>query len=151
LNRKAIVHGHCHDKAVLKMKCEPELLTRAGLEFEVLDSGCCGMAGSFGFEIDHYEISVKCGERILLPKVRETPAEVLVIADGFSCREQIEQLTGRRALHTAEVLQKVLKEGSRHNAEGKQIHAPHTVPEMQEQSQLNNRTQAVPLEIGHEH
>jgi FAD/FMN-containing dehydrogenase/Fe-S oxidoreductase len=151
LKRQAIVHGHCHDKAVMKMKSTPELLKRVGLEFEVLDSGCCGMAGSFGFEIEHYDVSVKCGERILLPKVRETPAEVLVIADGFSCREQIEQLTGRRALHTAEVLLKVLKEGSHQNPEGRQIHAPHTVPEMQEQSQLNNRTQAQPLAIGHEH
>ena len=75
LNRKAIVHGHCHDKAVMKMKCEAELYKSIGLEFEILDSGCCGMAGSFGFEIEHYEISVKCGERILLPRVRETPQE----------------------------------------------------------------------------
>ena len=71
LNRKAIVHGHCHDKAVMKMKGEAELYKKIGLEFEVLDSGCCGMAGSFGFEIEHYEISKKCGERILLPRVRE--------------------------------------------------------------------------------
>ena len=71
LNRKAIVHGHCHDKAVMKMKCEAELYKKIGLEFEILDSGCCGMAGSFGFEIEHYEVSKKCGERILLPRVRE--------------------------------------------------------------------------------
>lgn len=151
LQRQAIIQGHCHDKAVMKMKSAPELLKRVGLEFEVLDAGCCGMAGSFGFEIEHYDISVKCGERILLPKVRETAAEVLIIADGFSCREQIEQLTGRRALHTAEVLLRALKEGSHQNPEGRQIHAPHTVPEMQERSQLKNRTQAQPLEIGHEH
>jgi FAD/FMN-containing dehydrogenase/Fe-S oxidoreductase len=150
LNRKAIVHGHCHDKAVMKMKCEAELYKKIGLEFEILDSGCCGMAGSFGFEIEHYEISKKCGERILLPRVRETPKETLLIADGFSCREQIEQLTNRRALHTAEVLCKVLREGSHKNPEGKKIHAPHTVPEMQEQSQLKNRTKSEPVEIGHE-
>jgi FAD/FMN-containing dehydrogenase/Fe-S oxidoreductase len=151
LNRKAIVHGHCHDKAVMKMKCEAELYKSVGLEFEVLDSGCCGMAGSFGFEIEHYEVSKKCGERILLPRVRETPPETLLIADGFSCREQIEQLANRRALHTAEVLLKVLREGSRENPEGKKIHAPHMVPEMQEQSQLKNRTKTEAVEIGHEH
>jgi Fe-S oxidoreductase len=151
LNRKAIVHGHCHDKAVMKMKCEAELYKSIGLEFEVLDSGCCGMAGSFGFEIEHYEVSKKCGERILLPRVRETPPETLLIADGFSCREQIEQLANRRALHTAEVLLKVLKEGSRKNPEGKKTEAPHTVPEMQEQSQLKNRAKTEPMEIGHEH
>ena len=151
LNRPAIVHGHCHDKAVMKMKAEAELYQRIGLEFEVLDSGCCGMAGSFGFEIEHYEISKKVGERILLPRVREEKNAKLVIADGFSCREQIEQLAHHRALHTAEVLLKVLHEGRRENPAGKKIHAPHTVPEMQEQSQLKNRTQTEPVEIGHEH
>jgi FAD/FMN-containing dehydrogenase/Fe-S oxidoreductase len=151
LNRKAIVHGHCHDKAVMKMKSEAELYESLGLEFELLDSGCCGMAGSFGFEIEHYEVSEKCGERILLPRVRETPTEHFVIADGFSCREQIEQLANRRAWHTAEVLLKVLKEGSRENPRGKKIKSPHTVPEMQEQSQLKNRTKTEPIEIGHEH
>ncbi len=151
LNRKAIVHGHCHDKAVMKMKCEAELFKKIGLEFEILDSGCCGMAGSFGFEIEHFEISKKVGERILLPRVRDEKNEKLIIADGFSCREQIEQLANHRALHTAEVLLKVLHEGGRENPEGKQIHAPHTVPEMQEQSQLKNRTKTEPVEIGHEH
>jgi Fe-S oxidoreductase len=151
LNRKAIVHGHCHDKAVMKMKCEAELYKSIGLEFEVLDSGCCGMAGSFGFESEHFEISEKVGERILLPRVREEKNEKLVIADGFSCREQIEQLANHRALHTSEVLLKVLKEGSYKNPEGKKIEAPHTVPEMQEQSQLKNRTKTEPVEIGHEH
>jgi Fe-S oxidoreductase len=151
LNRKAIVHGHCHDRAVMKMKCEAELYKSIGLEFEVLDSGCCGMAGSFGFEIEHFEISKKVGERILLPRVRDEKNEKLVIADGFSCREQIEQLANHRALHTAEVLLKVLREGSRENPEGKKIHPPHTVPEMQNQSQLGNRTKTEPVEIGHEH
>jgi FAD/FMN-containing dehydrogenase/Fe-S oxidoreductase len=149
-NRKAIVHGHCHDKAVMKMKSEAELYKKIGLEFEILDSGCCGMAGSFGFEAEHFEVSKKVGERILLPRVREEKKEKLVIADGFSCREQIEQLANHRALHTAEVLVKVLREGSYKNPEGKKIHAPHTVPEMQEQSQLKNRTKTEPIEIGHE-
>jgi len=147
LARKAIVHGHCHDKAVMKMKAVPELFKRIGLEFEILDSGCCGMAGSFGFETEHYEISVKCGERMLLPKVRETPQEILVIADGFSCREQTSQLAHRQPLHTAEVLLMVLQAGSHDNPEGRQIFPPHTVPEMQEQTQLKNRTRAEPMDI----
>ena len=150
LNRKAIVHAHCHDKAVMKMKCEAELYKSIGLEFEILDSGCCGMAGSFGFESEHFEVSEKVGERILLPRVRQEKNEKLVIADGFSCREQIEHLANHRALHTAEVLLKILREGSHKNPEGKKIEAPHTVPEMQEQSQLKNRTKTEPVEIGHE-
>jgi Fe-S oxidoreductase len=73
----------------------------------VLNAGCCGMAGSFGFERgDHYELAMAAGERVLLPRVREADADTLVIADGFSCRTQIEQGTGRRALHLAEVLQR---------------------------------------------
>jgi Fe-S oxidoreductase len=82
-----------------------ELLARMGLDVELLDSGCCGMAGSFGFERgEHYQVAVKQGERVLLPRVRGTPADTLVLADGFSCRTQIEQGAGRRALHLAEVL-----------------------------------------------
>jgi len=147
LTGEAVVHPHCHQNAVLKMKSETELLKRIGLRFEVLEAGCCGMAGSFGFEIEHYDISVKCGERMLLPRVREEKDKKLVVADGFSCREQMEQLAGFRPLHTAELLLKAVREGSRENPEGKQIHAPHTVPEMQEQSALKNRRQAEPLEI----
>ncbi|HEY1663545.1 MAG TPA: FAD-linked oxidase C-terminal domain-containing protein [Verrucomicrobiae bacterium] len=151
LHCEAIVHGHCHDKAVMKMDCLPDLLKRIGLRFQIIDSGCCGMAGSFGFEIDHYEVSVRCGERVLLPTVRQADADTLLIADGFSCREQIEQLADRRALHTAEVVARALREGSYANPEGEKIVSPHTIPEMQAQSQLNNRTQAKPMEIGHEH
>jgi hypothetical protein len=76
-----------------------------GVEVEELDSGCCGMAGGWGYETGHYDVSMACGERVLLPKVREAPPETLVVADGFSCRSQIEQgRTGRRALHAAQVL-----------------------------------------------
>jgi hypothetical protein len=76
-----------------------------GLDVEHPDSGCCGMAGAFGFEKgEKYEISVRAGERVLLPKVREAAADTLIIADGFSCREQIAQSTNRRALHLAQVL-----------------------------------------------
>src|SRR5262249_36305638 len=105
LKRKALVHGHCHHKSVLKFDPEFELLKRTGLDFQVLDSGCCGMAGSFGFEAEKYEVSVAIGERVLLPAVRSAASDTLIIADGFSCFQQIEGLTGRRPLHIAEVLQ----------------------------------------------
>jgi len=81
------------------------VLQKMGLDFDHLDSGCCGMAGAFGFERKHYDISMRIGERALLPRVRESSPDTLIIADGFSCREQIEQATGRKALHLAEVLQ----------------------------------------------
>ena len=109
LIRKAIVHGHCHHKSVLKFDSERELLKRIGLDFEVLDSGCCGMAGSFGFEQEKYAVSVQIGERVLLPAVRAASDDTLIIADGFSCFHQIQQLTGRRALHVAEVLQMAIR------------------------------------------
>ncbi|HVT45184.1 MAG TPA: FAD-linked oxidase C-terminal domain-containing protein [Thermoanaerobaculia bacterium] len=102
--RKAVVHGHCHHKAVMGFGDEKSVLESLGLDLEILDSGCCGMAGSFGFAEKHYDISVKCGERVLLPAVREAAADTLIIADGFSCREQIEQLTGRRTHHLVEVI-----------------------------------------------
>jgi Fe-S oxidoreductase len=75
-----------------------------GLDLQYPDSGCCGMAGAFGFEKRHYEISMRIGERVILPLVREAAADTLIIANGFSCREQIEQSTGRQTLHLAEVL-----------------------------------------------
>jgi FAD/FMN-containing dehydrogenase/Fe-S oxidoreductase len=110
LGRKAIVHGHCHHKSVLGMRDEEALLRQMGLELSVLDSGCCGMAGAFGFERDHYDISLKIGERVLLPAVRAADPETLLLTDGFSCREQITQVTGRRTLHLAEVMQMALRQ-----------------------------------------
>jgi len=99
------LHGHCHHKATGGIAPEHDLLEKMGLEVEELDSGCCGMAGGWGYEPDHYDVSIACGERVLLPKVREAPADALIVADGFSCRSQIEQArTGRRALHAAQVL-----------------------------------------------
>jgi Fe-S oxidoreductase len=79
------------------------------LDFELLDSGCCGMAGSFGFEERHYDVSMKCGERVLLPAVREADKSTLIIADGFSCREQIAQATDRQALHLAQVIRMAMR------------------------------------------
>jgi hypothetical protein len=90
---------------------EQSVLKNMGLNFEMLDSGCCGMAGSFGFEASHYNISVAVGERVLLPAVRQAEDDTLIIADGFSCREQIAGLTDRGALHLAQVLQMALHEG----------------------------------------
>jgi Fe-S oxidoreductase len=113
LRRKAIVHGHCHHMHVMTLKNEIEVMKNMGLDFELLDSGCCGMAGSFGFEAEHYDVSVAVGERVLLPAVREAGDDTLIIADGFSCREQIAGLTDRGALHLAQALQMALHEGQR--------------------------------------
>jgi FAD/FMN-containing dehydrogenase/Fe-S oxidoreductase len=105
LQGKALLHGHCHHKATGGISHEKELLEKMGLDVEELDSGCCGMAGGWGYEPDHYEVSMACGERVLLPKVREASTETLIVSDGFSCRSQIEQGdTGRRGLHVAEVI-----------------------------------------------
>jgi FAD/FMN-containing dehydrogenase/Fe-S oxidoreductase len=111
LRRHALVHGHCHQKAVMGMSAEQELYERMGLDAELLDAGCCGMAGSFGFEPEHYDISVRIGEHRLLPIVRAASPETLLIADGFSCKTQIEQLTDRRALHTAQVIKMAMDRG----------------------------------------
>ncbi|HEX5474804.1 MAG TPA: FAD-binding and (Fe-S)-binding domain-containing protein [Vicinamibacterales bacterium] len=99
-----LFHGHCHQKAVFGVRDDKELLESLGARVEAPDTGCCGMAGSFGFEAEHYDVSRKVGERVLLPAVREAHATTAVVADGFSCREQIAQLTDRRGLHLAQVL-----------------------------------------------
>jgi Fe-S oxidoreductase len=103
LEKRAIVQGHCHHQAIMKMTAEEKVLKRMNLDYKLLDSGCCGMAGGFGFLKESYEVSMKAGERVLLPAVRAA-GDALVIADGFSCREQIRQATGHNALHLAEVL-----------------------------------------------
>jgi Fe-S oxidoreductase len=113
LERTALVHGHCHHKAVIGFDKEQQVLKRMGIQATVLDSGCCGMAGSFGFERDHYDISMKAGERVLLPAVRSAPRDTLIVADGFSCRTQIQEGTERRALHLAEVIEMAHREGWR--------------------------------------
>jgi FAD/FMN-containing dehydrogenase/Fe-S oxidoreductase len=105
---KALLHGHCHHKSLMKMTAEESLLRRLGIDFTASAPGCCGMAGSFGFEHDKYAVSAAIGELELLPAVRNAPKDWLIIADGFSCREQIAQLTDRHALHLAEVLQMAL-------------------------------------------
>jgi hypothetical protein len=105
MQRKALVQGHCHHKSLLRFDDEESAIKKLGLDYELLSSGCCGMAGSFGFESDKYRVSVDIGERVLLPAVRAASSDTLIIADGFSCREQISQGTSRQALHLAEVIQ----------------------------------------------
>ena len=111
LDREALVHGHCHQEAIMGMSSEQDLYERLGLDFEFLDSGCCGLAGSFGFEREHYDVSMKIGERRLLPAVRDADPDTLLIADGFSCKTQVEHATDRRALHTAQILKMALDHG----------------------------------------
>jgi FAD/FMN-containing dehydrogenase/Fe-S oxidoreductase len=101
---KILLHGHCHHKSLMKMTDEVALLRRTGAEVELLDSGCCGMAGPFGFEREKFEVSQILGERVLLPAVRAAAPETLLVADGFSCREQIAQNSPRRAVHFAEII-----------------------------------------------
>jgi Fe-S oxidoreductase len=120
LHRKALLHGHCHqksldhmdDKTYGELKTTKDILKQMGVQFEFPATGCCGMAGAFGYEEgDHYDVSIACGERKLLPEVRKSDEQKLIIADGFSCREQIEQETDRTALHLAQVVQPALHHG----------------------------------------
>ena len=110
LPRRALVHGHCHHKAIMKMTAEEAVLKRLDVDFTAPAPGCCGMAGAFGFEKEKYDVSKAIGELELLPAVRRAPTDWLIVADGFSCREQIAQETDRHALHLAEVLQMALRE-----------------------------------------
>ena len=105
----ALAQVHCHQHAVIGFEADRDLIARAGIDGEVLDSGCCGLAGDFGFTEGRYEVSTAIGERDLLPRVREASEDTLVLADGYSCRTQIEHGTGRRALHLAEVLARGLE------------------------------------------
>ncbi len=91
----AMIHGHCHQKALLGMESEVRTLKQLGFDVQLLDAGCCGLAGSFGYEADHYDVSMACGERVLFPAVRAADRRTVVVADGYSCREQITHGTGR--------------------------------------------------------
>ncbi|HEY4049141.1 MAG TPA: FAD-binding and (Fe-S)-binding domain-containing protein [Acidobacteriaceae bacterium] len=102
--RKIVVHGHCHQKSLMGMGSELAVLKATEAKVSLLDSGCCGMAGPFGFEKEKYEVSQALGELVLLPAVRSASPETIIVTDGFSCREQIQQNTERRAAHLAEVL-----------------------------------------------
>ena len=105
ISGQAIAQTHCHQHAIMGYDDDQALLHDAGIDLDVLDSGCCGLAGNFGFEAGHYDVSLACAERVLLPAVRSAPPDALVLADGFSCRTQIEQAGTRRTpVHLAEVL-----------------------------------------------
>jgi FAD/FMN-containing dehydrogenase/Fe-S oxidoreductase len=106
--KKALLHGHCHQKAMVGTAPTVAVLRWAGYEVSEVDSGCCGMAGSFGFEREHYDLSVSLGNRRLAPAVKAAPADTEVVAPGISCRQQIAHLAGRRALHPAEALRRAL-------------------------------------------
>lgn len=109
---KVWVHGHCHEKAVMGMSSTAAILSKLQVPFELLDAGCCGMAGAFGFEAEHDAVSRKIGEGRLVPLLNTAPAGTLVLTNGFSCREQITALTGRRALHLAEFLDRIYSDDS---------------------------------------
>ncbi|CAM2170739.1 FAD-binding oxidoreductase [Paraburkholderia sacchari] len=111
LDADVMVHGHCHQKSLFGMNGETALLNQLGVRWTLLDTGCCGMAGSFGFNANHYELSMKIGEDTLLPLVRNAPRETLIVTNGFSCREQIEQGAGRHTLHIAELALRSLEQG----------------------------------------
>jgi FAD/FMN-containing dehydrogenase/Fe-S oxidoreductase len=102
--RQALLHGHCHTRALVGNDTSVSALRLAGYRVETIPSGCCGMAGDFGYETDHYEISRAIGEDRLLPTVRAAAPSTIIVASGTSCRHQIEHFTGRRALHLAEAL-----------------------------------------------
>ncbi len=111
LKRKAIVHGHCHQKALIGLDAEKQIFKQMELDAEVLDDGCCGMAGSFGFEEHKYGVSMKVYDHELGPHMQRTAKNTLILADGFSCKTQIEQATDRRPLHLAQILQMAKREG----------------------------------------
>jgi FAD/FMN-containing dehydrogenase/Fe-S oxidoreductase len=120
LHRRALLWGHCHHRATGGLDPEEQLLRAMGVEVQPLQGGCCGLAGSWGFEKGKYDISLECGEQALLPAVREADPETLIVADGFSCKTQIEHArTGRRALHVAEVMRLARESGPDGPARGK--------------------------------
>jgi Fe-S oxidoreductase len=109
LEREARVHIHCHHHAIISRDAEEWLLDRIGLDYAFINSGCCGMAGSFGYEAEKYDVSIACAEQTLIPTVTGADPATLIIADGFSCRSQINHLSERRPLHIAQVLQMALR------------------------------------------
>jgi Fe-S oxidoreductase len=106
--QKVLLHGHCHQKALIGTGPSHATLAAAGCAVNEVDSGCCGMAGSFGYEAEHVKVSLAMAERRLLPAVRSADSDTTIVAAGTSCREQIRQGTGKRALHSAEILRNAL-------------------------------------------
>lgn len=109
-NGRALLHGHCHQKAFAAMgEVEAALKLVPELDVETVGSSCCGMAGAFGYGAETFDVSMAMGELSLLPAVRKSPPDTLLVADGFSCRHQIRDGTGRTARHTAEVMADALQ------------------------------------------
>src|SRR5690606_30732139 len=106
--QRAMVQVHCHQHAEMGYATDREVLAALGVEAEVLDSGCCGLAGNFGFEKGHYDVSMACAERVLLPAVRSADPETAILADGFSCRTQIRQANAARPVHLAQLAARAL-------------------------------------------
>jgi Fe-S oxidoreductase len=111
--RNVLFHGHCHQKALLGMAPSMAILAASGVEAQESGAGCCGMAGSFGFETEHYEVSRKIGEERLFPAVRAASDDTVIAVAGVSCRQQIEHFTGRPVKHIAEVLAEQVRPGHR--------------------------------------
>lgn len=108
---KAIVHWHCHHRSIMGVEQGAAILGKTGLDISTPEEGCCGMAGAFGFEAgERYDLSIKCGERALVPAVKAAGSKSWIVADGFSCREQIRQATGQDAIHMAELLNEASKQ-----------------------------------------
>ena len=131
LERHALIQTHCHQQAVMGFDADLALMIRMGIDPEVLDSGCCGLAGNFGFEKGHYEVSEACGERVLFPAMRASSREDVVLADGFSCRTQIEQgdCADRQGVHLVELLAEALHHRDQNgigSLENVQAMRPHT-------------------------
>lgn len=125
LTGRALVHGHCHHKAVFGMGCDAAQIRKSGLDARILDDGCCGMAGAFGYETDKYEVSVAIFDQGLGATLERASPDTLLIADGFSCRSQVEQLAGRRALTLAEVFRDGLRRQAAHTPANREqpVHA----------------------------
>jgi FAD/FMN-containing dehydrogenase/Fe-S oxidoreductase len=145
LYRRALVHGHCHHKSIMRMGGEEKILRQMGLDYgKVLDSGCCGMAGSFGFEDGHYDISMKVGAQRLFPAVGEAARDTIIIADGFSCRHQISEATSRQAVHLAQALKMAIDSGPEGPIGGfPEVRYPAVRPDGPERMKQTLRTAAV--------
>ncbi|GIH15254.1 FAD-binding and (Fe-S)-binding domain-containing protein [Rugosimonospora africana] len=129
LDRAALVQPHCHHHAVMGFAADSEVLRRMGLRVQQPDAGCCGMAGSFGYEAgEKYRVSIAAGERVLLPAIRATDPSTLIVADGFSCQAQISGGTDREAMHLAEVLAIAMRQGAEPPAAYPETHRPTTDP-----------------------
>jgi Fe-S oxidoreductase len=117
LNARVLVQTHCHQESLGGHDADEAVLRRTGADVEMVPPNCCGMAGAFGFEEDKYDLSIAIANHTLLPALAAEPQDTLIMASGFSCREQIEQTTGRRALHLAQILQRALRGKSANSSE----------------------------------